>query len=420
MALYNMIEAAGKTARVSRRPQHRFYLETQPWQIQPFLIAPVLPMETMKNALIQSRVVTDPIRNKLIGWWQEYFIFYVKLRDLEDRDDFTQMMLEPAFDQSAAGHLQTSAADVPNYTPIGGMKWVQYCLDRVVTEFFRNELEAQSTFEINGVPSAAHSLPFFGESGQNAADYITAQDIDVDLDADSTITASEIERARRMFELQRLSGVTEMSFEDYLRSFGIRTPESEEPHRPELLRQIREWSYPTNTIADDGSASSAVSWSIADRLDKSRFFTEPGFVFGVTVTRPKIYFANQSGNAASLLSNAFTWLPAASGHDVAVSWREVANGEGPFDSLTDVDGYWIDVRDLFVHGDQFVNVDLSSANGLLTAALPTDAFEKFFPSATDAAALFVDDDPGTAILVRQDGVVSFNILGTQRDHTPQG
>jgi len=35
----------------------------------------------VENLLIQSRVVTDPLQNSLIGWWQEYYIFYVKHRD---------------------------------------------------------------------------------------------------------------------------------------------------------------------------------------------------------------------------------------------------------------------------------------------------------------------------------------------------
>jgi hypothetical protein len=59
-------------------------------------IAPVLPGETMKNLLLQARVVSDPIKNPLIGWWCEFYFFYVKHRDLDDRDVFTEMMVNPA------------------------------------------------------------------------------------------------------------------------------------------------------------------------------------------------------------------------------------------------------------------------------------------------------------------------------------
>ena len=67
--------------RVTRRPQHTFQLRHRPWEIQPFMLAPVLPGETMQNLLLQARVVTDPIKNPLIGWWCEHYVFYVKHRD---------------------------------------------------------------------------------------------------------------------------------------------------------------------------------------------------------------------------------------------------------------------------------------------------------------------------------------------------
>ena len=72
---------ANRVGRVQRHPKHTFHLFTRPYQIQPFLIAPVLAGETMKNLLLQARVVTDPVQNRLIGWWQEYYFFYVKARD---------------------------------------------------------------------------------------------------------------------------------------------------------------------------------------------------------------------------------------------------------------------------------------------------------------------------------------------------
>jgi hypothetical protein len=59
----------GKTGRRARRPEHRFELASTPWAITPFLIAPVLPGDTMTNLLLQARVVSDPIKNPLIGWW---------------------------------------------------------------------------------------------------------------------------------------------------------------------------------------------------------------------------------------------------------------------------------------------------------------------------------------------------------------
>ena len=73
-----MLRPVGQVSRKSRRPSHPFQLRHMPWQIQPFLIAPVLPGETLKNILLQSRAVTKPIKNGIVGWWMEYHFFYVK------------------------------------------------------------------------------------------------------------------------------------------------------------------------------------------------------------------------------------------------------------------------------------------------------------------------------------------------------
>lgn len=410
-----MVKPVGQTARIPRKPKHQFYLEHRPWQIQPFAIVPVLPAETMKNALLQTRAVTDPIISPLTGWWLDYWLFYVKLRDLADREDFSGMMVD--FDKDMSSHKEGAFVQ-RTYTPKSGMKWVQYCLDRVVEEYFRDENET-GTFEIDNMPVAQLGIENFSQSGGNFAEFDTGgADVDVDLNADSTITASEIEKAQRQWMIARHEAITEMSFEDYLRAYGVRAPEAIEPHRPEMIRYWRNWTYPSNTVDHtDGSVSSACSWSVAGRADKDRRFDEPGFIFGVTVARPKIYFQNQKGCGAALMNSAFSWLPAMLKHDTAISWQQIANGDGPFENITDADGYLVDIRDLLIHGDQFTNVDLATVSDLSLAALPATDFQRRFASAADAAALFVDSD-GPNYRVRQDGILDLTILGTQMDHTP--
>ena len=66
-----------RQGRVSRRPEHTFHLRFRPFQIQPCLIAPVLPGETMKQAQVQVRAVADPIRNPLVGWWTSWMRFCI-------------------------------------------------------------------------------------------------------------------------------------------------------------------------------------------------------------------------------------------------------------------------------------------------------------------------------------------------------
>lgn len=73
-----------RSDRRARRPQHTFNIRWRPFQIQPFVLAPVLPGETLKNALIQAQIWSDPlgVAMKNSGWWLECFLFYVKHRDL--------------------------------------------------------------------------------------------------------------------------------------------------------------------------------------------------------------------------------------------------------------------------------------------------------------------------------------------------
>ena len=55
-----------QVGRKTRSPQHSFNLVNRPFGIYPFMIAPVLAGETLKSALMQSRVITDPIRDRHI------------------------------------------------------------------------------------------------------------------------------------------------------------------------------------------------------------------------------------------------------------------------------------------------------------------------------------------------------------------
>lgn len=397
------------TGRVARRPQHSFQIRTRPFEIAPFLIAPVLPGETLKNLLIQSRVVTDPIRNKLVGWWQEYYIFYCKHRDLPNATLFQNMMLNQSTDMSSV--ISGSATLYPAYEFNGALKWTIECLQRVVECYFRDQGEAWNTWTItSGVPAAQMANINTWLQSVVLEDTIAAASVD-----DGTQTNQELDEAMRTYEFMRSNGLANMSYEDYLMSFGVR-PSMTDLKRPELIRYIREWMYPTNAVdPTDGSVASACSWAIAERADKDRFFPEPGFIFGVSVTRPKVYVSKQTGNASGLLKSAFDWLPAIMADDPMTSVRKKAVSTSILPALTDADGYWVDVRDLFIYGDQYVNFSLADADANFVS-VPIAAFtNKKYPTSTDADSLFVAASPANQI--RQDGVVSLSILGRQVDNT---
>jgi len=410
-----VIRELPKVGRVMRKPQHSFSIRQMPFVIQPFFIAPVLPGETMKNLLMQARAVTDPIKNPIMGWWHEYYFFYVKHRDMALTAEFQKMMLDPTWDWNTAPGVKTVAASLPNYFAGNGIDWTQQCLTAVVNEFFRNEDENISTFTVGGLPIASFNLENWMDSLIPRSQLAPAEDLIVN-PAASDLLASEIDRTMRQYELLKMNGLVQQSYEDYLATYGVTIQAAQDPNKPELLRFIRDWTYPTNTIdPTNGTPRSACSWSIAERADKDRFFREPGFIFGVTVTRPKVQYKNQRGSAVWYLRNVMTWLPSVMQDDPYTSLQEV-----DFSTVSPLTGiaanYVVDVRDLFIYGDQFVNYDLTTATDANLVAMPASTTAHRYASQADIDGLFVT--PASAKMVKIDGVVNLSILGRQRDTTP--
>lgn len=412
----------GRQSRALRQPKHIWQLKTKPFQLQPMAIIPVLPGETIRNILWQSRIVTDPVKNPLIGWHAEYYWFYVKHRDLDGRDDFVEMMLDMNKDMS--GYEESAATAWYNYAD--SIPWAKLCTKRIVEEYFRDEGEDWLTgAHIDNVPlvSTKHNEESWLHS-VILKSALTSVDVDIPVDATptpDTVSARDIDNALRQWEFLRANNLTTMDYEQWLATFGVRV-RPEESHVPELIRYTSEWSYPVNTIdPSDGSPTSALSWAISGRADKDRYCKEPGFIVGLSCVRPKTFRINQDGAAVGLLNSAFSWLPAILDDDPATSLKEVTGGTGPLASVCatgGTDDYVVDLKDLFVRGDQFVNFDLAADDGFGGISLPTaDLGEKRYASATDAAQLFVDD-AGTGILIRQDGVASVSISGRVIDTTP--
>lgn len=406
-----------------RRPQHTFNIREKAFQIVPFMIAPVLPGETLKNLLFQARTVSDPVLHPLIGWWKEFYFFYVKHRDLvldDVGEDLTNMMLSPTWTPAANTKDETSDGNWYHGASASGnqINFVKQCYKACVTEYFRNDGEAWNSYLIGSQYAAAQI------NGNNFLDSATldstmvSRDVDVEgADANSTIQASEVDAAMRQWELLRMQGLTNQTYEEYLMTYGVR-PERIQIHRPELIRYVREWTYPSNTVEPTtGVPSSALSWSISERADKDRYFREPGFIFGLSVSRPKIYLSRQRGTLTSFMNNVYSWLPATLRQDINTSWRKFAPATGPLKTDQAAD-YWIDFRDLFVYGEQFVNFTLGSAVGDGSLALPTTALQKRYPTEAMVNDLFVDNVNDVKVYVKSDGVVNLTIAGTIQDETP--
>ena len=90
-------------------------------------------------------------------------------------------------------------------------------------------------------------------------------------------------------------------------------------------------------------------------------------------------------------------------------------GVGPLGFVPSAD-YWLDIRDLFVHGDQFVNFALTATDANIVA-LPNSSGKTRFVSSTDANDLFSDSGVNK---VHAEGRVRLNILSQVTDMTPNG
>lgn len=417
-----------------RRPVHTFTVKHRPWQIQPFMCAPVIAGETMQNLLLQTRAITDPIKNPLIGWWLEYFVWYVKLRDIEFTGnvisfaDVEKMLLDPTWDFTTS-NLYSAPALVYTYKGANSIDWVAKCFNRCVETYFRLDGETMTSGLIGSVPSTSIFEDEIQNSGANWMNSMVDEStvtwdtgINVDLNADTVITTAEIDQAMRQWQAQVLQQQTTLSFQEYLKQFGISVP-TDDLHRPELLRFSRSWQYPSNTVDPlTGAPTSAVSWSVAERADKDRFFSEPGFIFGATVARPKVYMTRQTDAAVQMLTNNFAWMPQLFSDSPETSWKRFGGGatptgkeRGPLGANV-TNGYWLDIKDLYLYGDQFTNYNLGLDSNVV--ALPSASLNKRYAVDADADNLFKAASPANTI--RQDGIVNLNILGTQTETSPVG
>lgn len=432
--------------RIQRRPQHSFSVKAKPYEICPICIAPVLPGETIQNLLWQDRVVSDPIKSSLTGWWQEYYYFYVPLPHFRhsalniDNDGLLQlMMLDPSTDVS---ELKAAAISEPLYTFKGGMDYVYYCLESVIAEHFRTEDDFDTT-PIDKYPGiySDQNNPF----NSLIDDGVLREDTDVPGDQTSVEHALDAEQLGMTAEYQHWQmlqdqGLVDVTYETWLKTYGVSgvADENAAPtqddyalelqkgqgdYRIEPLRYVRKWTYPTNHIdPTNGTPTSAVSWSIAERSDKKRFFKYPGFVFGVAVTRPKVYLGAQKGALVGLLDDWKSWMPATLLDQSFSSMKKIVDSatDGPL--LNQTGDMWLDLRDLFIYGDQFVNhTDSLLVNSLaLPGDVVADAANTRKVTEAMVDALFVGDT--TKAFIKHDGKVSLDIMSRVigRDTTKGG
>lgn len=406
-----------KTARVLRHPQYDFAIQQRPFAITPFMLAPVLPGESLQFLQIQARTVTEPINSALLGMWLEHYVFYVKHRDLTDiATDLENMVLSNTEFPTTEG-----ADDTTNYAAKGCVDWVHYCLKRVTEEYFRDEGESWDTYKIGSYLPAAKVSRGSETWMQSICDTADLEAIDTSLDLDVqsgspdyvTLEGSDVSELLRQYEYLRDMQLVNMSYEDWLKTYGVSAPPPEASHRPELLRYLKSWNMPSNVMAADATPRYGIMWSTLGRADKPRLFKEPGFIFGVTVLRPKAYFNKQHGQAAGLLTDAYGWLPAMLANQKESRLKSFSHTDLVLPDFTE--DFTIDLGDMYLYGDQFTNYDdITDVPG--NVDLPASTTNKKYPDGDDADSYFVT--PETNNYATTDGTVRLSIKTRTRDVTP--
>lgn len=442
-----------KSQRTLRSPKEDFFTIQRPFDIQLTALHPVLAGETMTNMLLQSRVLTDPIVHRLSGWWCEYYLFYVKHTDLAAATDKAGEESATVRDDIIDMHLTGNALALADATrrdkyykttTMSAVDWGKLVTEAVTRWYFRDAAEGAAGYfnygqrtatDLSGTGGTVYKcraaalgwMDSFKIEDVNPTGNADAPGIDGFIDLEVP-TAWQAHYDQYEYMRQNKMLVEDYTFEDYLATFGVKVPErvTETQRQPELLRYMRSWQYPSSTIDPTTSAAaSAVSWAITERADKARAFSEPGFLALFTVIRPKIFFGNQKHHATIMLDDPYAWLPAVLRDHPFVSLIEYDHNEGPVSTvLNALDDYWVDRRDLFTHGGQFLNFAPSNSYAPvldLPASAGDSDLNLWYASDANIMALFVDNaNTNQKTYVRQDGICRFTIKSAPeltRDHT---
>ena len=400
--------------RSMRRPKHSFAVSFLPYRLCPVALVPVMAGDTLKTASYQARALTSPLVSPLKGWHLEWWWFFCRIMDMRDGEAIMEDLIDE--NQSA---MASETADAELYHSYG-INWMQRCIELIMPHYFRDYGEDYNEVMDGSFPVLQCRDHSWIEN------YLATSSLPAD-DAD----AEDYENLWSKWQTLSRNRFTTQTYEEFLRSQGIVPPPNlREPDAdlkiPELIRHYRDWQFPVSTInPSTGVASNAVSWAVADKMQRARRFTEPGFIAGFVTARPKEYLPRnsasgdtsvwQAGSASGALNIAKAWIPPVYVNEPGESLRAFTAGSGPVGQKAATFNYTIDHRDVFLHGDQFI-----VAQGTL-GAQPVAVNRRDFPLwkyPTDTSILghhSTATEDGSLVLV--EGMAGFSIAGRVRDTT---
>ena len=424
------IISAPATRRKPRNPVHDFNIRMRPFILQPCVVAPVLPGDTLKNVLVSYSAMTDPIKHPLIGWWYDMHGFFVPFRAMGIASELETMVLDPP-----SGKLNAPpdvAADVDMFHNHSGKpSFAYHALKSVVEEWFRNEGEDWLTnAHLDNMPqvglkkrNALSSFVLDSASGEPDVLPGTAdQDDNLDEILGSGLSA-QFAGAYDAYQALVAAAVVDITFDDWLKQYGVRLPIPHTDPKPERLFSSSDWKFPSKAIDQtDGSIASAVHWRDDIKANDDKRFKEPGVVLVLACATPKVYLGNQLTAAADFLTRSLDWLPAVLAEHAFTSMKlftsdgtgDAGVGDGPLGGNPSA-GYWLDIRDLFMHGDQFINFATSATDASIVNLPGADGRSRFV-SSTDADNLFSAASPANKVHV--EGRCRLSFLSQVTDMTP--
>lgn len=420
------VPASRQQPRVGRYPSNPFNLQFRPFEIQPMMLHPVLPGETLKACLWQSQLWSDPLvaGSKNTGWTLEGFVWYVPWECLPGWELASDGLGRDLRDMMVTGeslNINVYPAGL-NWTcrPPGGCDYVWEALKRTVECYFRDEGEA---WDVSLSPGGVPHAKFKGRGGRDVLDKLTLQTAyadrrqNLDFDASGTITVDDMILAMMEAGAKEQGTMTDMDYEDWVRAAGGRVRQGaieqdrDTYHEPELLFEFREFTYPTATVDPvSGTPSVAVGWRSVKSAKKAFRFPSWGWVFGAVVVRPKVYYRNVEGLFADMMQTRDHWFPPNLDGRVYEPHMLIDDATGPLKTIMDTANvdYYIDLRDLLNYGEQFTNYQVGGAGSAPSVSVPTSTGARHYPATNDGMQVFTDTTNGR---LRMDGVVSLNIAG---------
>lgn len=422
-----IVETPALRDRSMRRPKHHWAVRSRPYRLTPICIAPMMAGDTLKTMTYQGRAITDPLHNRLVGWHLEYYWFFVKIIDMRDG----QAIIADLIDETQPPISADSAVSDRYFAY--GTDYLTRAMELIVPHYFRDFGEVSMPETLANMVPIEGGLPIVEVKENLWWQNYTAN---AAMPADE-VDAEDFENLWSKWQVLSRNRLTTATYEEFLRQQGVVPPANlREPDWdlkiPELVRHYRDWQFPVATIVpDSGAASSAVSWVIGDRAQRARRFTEPGFLIGLVVTRPKTYLPTvvgssgtatsifQAGYASGALNTAKSWVPPVYTNEPGESLRKFTELTGPLGQadLDPSEDYWIDHRDLYLNGDQFVlNPEPGSVMPRRAVGADGTSWNMHrYPTEAGISALFVGEAP--AGLVSHEGVATLHVAGRVRSTT---